>query len=145
MSSGKKRDKKQRGKRLDRPEGMNDLWPRAKEASGWTGTGSDDAFVVMVAGSKGVAIIPKGNKDSIRNLADGFSVMAKCGSLGVKMIEVEEVEVFNVAEDRFMISGGGVSLAVHVEDNVFAQKFLEGRVKKGRKLRLVLSLSDFHK
>jgi hypothetical protein len=123
---------------------LNELWQEAKKGSGWTGA-DGDAFAVLCSGPKGVAIIPQGDHDAIKRLADGFSVIAQAGSSDIKIVEVDEVEVYDVTENRYMISGGGISIAVTTRDNETVRRFLDGRIAKRRKLKLTLSLSDFHK
>jgi hypothetical protein len=121
-----------------------DLWTQAKQGSGWTGKGKEDAFAIVIAGPKGIACIPNGDRGEIRKLADAFSVMAAAGSMDVKMIEIDEVEVYpTFGEDRFAITGGGLHVVANVKDNPLASKFFKHRASKGHPLRLVISLADF--
>lgn len=123
-----------------------ELWDEAVKGSGFkNGEHPDDAVVMLVSGKKGLAIIPNGNKEQILNLADGFSVMAKAGAIGVKMIEIDKVHIDQTFGDRFQIVGGGCSIQINPGDNEFVKEFLQGRTAKKRELRLVLSLSDVHK
>jgi hypothetical protein len=126
-------------------EQFQNLWQEAKKGSGWTGADPKDAMAILLSGKKGVACIPNGEREEVRKLADAFSVLAKVGLMGVKMIEIESVDVFHVTEDRFMISGEGVSIAVTAKGNEYVKRFMNSRISKDRKLRLVLSLADFHR
>jgi len=130
-----------------KPKGIPfaELWNRAKKGSGWTGKDDEkEAFAIILSGEKGVSIIPQGTRENLKKLADGFSVMAGAGSLDVKMIEIEKVEVYEALKGRFAIQGGGVSIIVAVRENERIEKFFKTRIDKKKPLRLVLSLSDVH-
>ncbi len=123
---------------------FNDLVEEAKRGSGWTGNDTTDACAIILSGPKGVACIPTGDRKEIQKLADAFSVIAKAETSDVKMITVEEAEVYDshVGGPRFNITGGGLHFTITVTGNDQALRFFRSRIDRKKKLRLTLSLAD---
>jgi hypothetical protein len=123
---------------------FNNLVAEAKRGSGWTGNDETDACAIILSGPKGVACIPSGDRKEIQKLADAFSVIARAETADVKMITVEEAEVYDsiVGGPRFDITGGGLHFTIAVKDNISALRFFRQRIDRKKKLRLTLSLAD---